>query len=298
MTVRETTRSDLSLILITLVWGSSFLVVKDALSVMTPLWLLALRFSLASVILLVFFPRIFRSARREVVFSSLVVGVFLYFGFVFQTWGLMFTTPAKSAFITGCSVPLVPLLNLAIFKVRIRPAVAAGNGMAFLGLYLLTRPDDLHSINRGDVLTLICAVAFALQIIFIGRYAPRVPYRQLAVFQVFWACLFSVPAALLVGVPRLDYTISIYMSVIYLALFCSAIAFLVQSYAQQHTSAARAALIFSLEPVFAAAASMTFFGERLTGAEWVGGTLIVLGVMAGEVPVLEFIKERAKKLYV
>ena len=275
------------MVFVVLLWGFSFLVVKESLDHITPFWFLSLRFAVALLSLLLFFPRFWQGVGAYSLRSGLLVGLVLYAGFAFQTLGLQYTTPAKSAFITGSAVLMVPLLNWAAFGVAIRRPVGVGVLVAFVGLWLLTRPDDLALLNRGDTLTLLCALAFALHIILVGRYAARIPSRQLAVLQIFWATLAALPVALLLETPGFVYPSSLYLSLFYLGVFCSAVAFLVQTRAQRYTSSARTALIFSLEPVFAAMASMALLGEQLNVSEWFGGMLIVAGVMVGEVGVLK-----------
>ena len=275
------------MVFVVLLWGFSFLVVKESLDHITPFWFLSLRFAVALLSLLLFFPRFWQGVGAYSLRSGLLVGLVLYAGFAFQTLGLQYTTPAKSAFITGSAVLMVPLLNWAAFGVAIRRPVGVGVLVAFVGLWLLTRPDDLARLNRGDTLTLLCALAFALHIILVGRYAARIPSRQLAVLQIFWATLAALPVALLLETPGFVYPSSLYLSLFYLGVFCSAVAFLVQTRAQRYTSSARTALIFSLEPVFAAMASMALLGEQLNVSEWFGGMLIVAGVMVGEVGVLK-----------
>jgi drug/metabolite transporter (DMT)-like permease len=259
--IDKQTEAQISLLMITLLWGTSFVVVKDSLDYASPLWFLFLRFSLASAVLFLVYPRILLGLTRTSMYRSLVVGLFLYAGFALQTAGLVHTTPSKSAFITGCAVPLVPLLNFLVFRVSFRKPVAIGIVLAVGGLYLLTRP-DLSAFNQGDVLTFGSAIAFAFQIIYIGRYASRMRYQDLAVFQIFWALVLSLP-----------------------------VAFLVQSRAQRHVSAARTALIFAMEPVFAAFASLLLWNEVLLAREWLGGGLIVAGVIIGELPMLESRRE-------
>jgi drug/metabolite transporter (DMT)-like permease len=191
-------------------------------------------------------------------------------------------------------VVVVPVISLLAFRTGFSRKVGVGVGLAFAGLFLLTRPDDLVNLNRGDVLTFCGAVAFAFQIIYLERYTRRVPTDSLAVLQLLWTMLLSLPAGLLVDGPRFSYGWSFYAAVIYLAVFCSALAFLAQARAQKHVSATRAALIFSLEPVFAAIASFLFYGERLSAVEWLGGAMTVAGVILGEVPVLRSKTEQVR----
>lgn len=289
--MKISTKADLSLALVSALWGVSFVVVKDSLSLATPYWFLFLRFLVASGALLVFLPGSWRALAPSAIRSGFVVGFFVFSGFIFQTLGLQYTTPAKSAFITGSSIVMVPLLNALLFRARLTRTVAVGICIAFAGLYLLTNPADLSRLNRGDGLTLICALAFAFHIIYVGRYAVRTSYRQLAVLQIWWAWVFTAPLALVMESPRLDYPPRFFLALIFLGVFCSALAFLIQTHAQQYTSPSRAALIFSLEPVFAAIASVLAYGEEMTRLEWFGGTLVVLGVLLGEINVVKSKKE-------
>lgn len=226
--------------------------------------------------------------------KGLVLAVFLYAGFVSQTMGLQYTTPSKSAFITGVSVLLVPVLNRWLFKARMRPVVLLGIVLAFIGMFLLTRPDDLRHVNRGDLLTLLCAAAFALYIVFTGRYTRNasISFQELAWCQMVVTFLLSVPPALIWDTPHFAYGTAFYLALVYLGVACSAVALLLQIWAQRYTSAVRTALIFSLEPVFAAMFSYLLMNERLSFAELTGAALILTGVLIGEIPVLKLKTER------
>lgn len=288
--MKTSTRADLSLVLVAMFWGTSFVVVKDALSVVPPFWLIFLRFVFASVAVGLMFPGVWRTLDRWILRAAAIVGLCLFAGFSLQTLGLQWTTPAKSAFITGCAVLLVPLFSRLLFGRTIPRPVLAGAFLALCGIYLLARPDDLTRINLGDLLTFGCAVAFAFHIISIGYFARRVPYQALAVLQIFFTGLMALPFALAFEVPGLDYGIPVFASVLYLGIFCSALAFLIQTHAQQYTTEARTALIFALEPVFAAIFSVAVYQERLEWVEWLGGALIVAGVLMAEVRVLQLKK--------
>ncbi|MFB3904408.1 MAG: DMT family transporter [Acidobacteriota bacterium] len=284
--MRPDRSASLWLIFITFLWGLSFVVVKGALAVASPYWFLLLRFALATAAALFFFWGVWRKAERRGVVYGLVLSAVLYLGFVFQTLGLQFTSPAKSAFITGISVVLVPLVGRLFFGTRISLDVAVGVLTAFVGLFLLIKPDRPLEVNRGDLLTLACAVVFAFHVLLVGRYVTRTDAGLLAVVQLVGASLLSLPLALLASTPRLDFSWSFYVALFYLAVFCSAFAFSVQIRAQRYVSASRAALIFALEPVFAAVASVIVYGDNLLWREWLGGGLVVLGVLFGDASVL------------
>jgi len=261
-------------------------VVKGALTVAAPYWFLLLRFTLATFASLLFFWGIWRKINRESLVHGLILSAVLYAGFAFQTVGLQFTSPAKSAFITGISVVLVPIVGRLFFRNRISREVAVGVSMALVGLFLLVKPDHPLDVNRGDLLTLGCAVVFAFHVLLVGRYVSRTDAGVLAVLQLVGASLLSLLVALVVDTPTVAFPWSFYLGLFYLAVLCSAFAFSVQIRAQKHVSASRAALIFALEPVFAAAASLVVYGDNLLWREWLGGGLVVAGVLFGESSVL------------
>jgi drug/metabolite transporter (DMT)-like permease len=249
--MRPDRSASLWLVLITLLWGLSFVTVKSALTVSAPFWFLFLRFFLAAAASLLFFWGAWRKLDRPGLVHGLVLSGVLYLGFVFQTLGLQYTSPSKSAFITGVSVVLVPVVGRLFFGTRISVEVALGVLTAFVGLFLLIKPDHPLDVNRGDLLTFACAVVFAFHVILVGRFVIRTDAGLLAALQLVGASLLSLPLALGVNQPQFDFPWSFY-----------------------------------LEPVFAAAASVTFYGDNLLWREWLGGGLVVLGVFLGDASVL------------
>jgi drug/metabolite transporter (DMT)-like permease len=277
--------ADLALLLLTLLWGTTFLVVKDALAGTSTAVFLLLRFGLASLavgaVALVRRDRIGRATLR----AGLLLGLAMFAGFALQTLGLRGTTPARSGFLTGLSVLVVPFLGKAIHGRRVAPSAWAAVGLALVGLLLLTRPfaaDVGAEVRTGDLLTAGCAVAFAFQIVFTSEWSHRHPLAPLVLLQL--ATTFALaPLLLLVEPPRLAATAATAATVLYTGLAMTAGAFFVMNWAQRHTTAVRAALIFSLEPVAAALFSHLVGGEPLGPLDWTGGGLIVLAVLVGEV---------------
>ncbi len=278
---------DLALLLLTLLWGSTFTLVKGSLEIASPGVFLALRFSLAAAAL-----GLVALARRDKVGpgfwrDGLWLGLFMLAGFALQTFGLRFTTPARSGFFTGLCVLFVPFI--ARFTLRRPVTVSAWGGVALavVGVALLSRPfGDAAGpdVLLGDLLTLGCAVAYALQVAFTSEWSPRhplVPFTLLQVTVVLAGSLLLIPlegARLDAGRwPELAGTVA------FTGLLMTAGAFFVMNWAQRHTSAVRAALIYALEPASAATFSWLLIGEQLGPLGWTGGALIVLGVVAGEV---------------
>jgi drug/metabolite transporter (DMT)-like permease len=281
-------KADLLLICCTLIWGATFVLVKDALANASVFVFLALRFLLATVVLILMYGRQLRTVGASGFRAGALIGCCMFGGYAFQTAGLELTTPSKAAFITGFFVVLVPVL-LALFGTRRVPLwVWFGALSAFAGLYFLAvPPSGLAALNRGDLLILACAFMFALHVISIGHYSIRYSAGALTLIQVAITALFTilcVPLFALVGAerPRLLWTPGLIFAVIATGIFATALAFSVQVWAQQYTSANHAAIIFTLEPVFAGLTSFAFYHERLGARSLAGAALILGGILIAE----------------
>jgi drug/metabolite transporter (DMT)-like permease len=282
--------ADLSLLAITAVWGFTFTAVKQALGAADPFSFLAVRFALAAAVLLAVFPRrVFRVTARGAALAALI-GVWLTLGYALQTTGLVYTTASKSAFITGLSVVLVPVLSLAISRVRPGLASVGAVALAAIGLYLLTassvaqagsvRPDG---VNVGDLLTLGCAAGFALHIVTAERVAPRYDPVPLAFWQIVITAIVCGLIAAASPARRLDLTPWALSALIVTGVLATAVAFLVQMWAQRRTSATHVAVIFTAEPVFAALFSWLIQHEVLGPRGLLGGGLILCAVLVAQV---------------
>jgi drug/metabolite transporter (DMT)-like permease len=279
--------ADLALLVLTLAWGTTFLFVNRVLDIASPGVFLAARFGTAALVL-----GAVALVRRDRVGPGFVrhgglLGLFMLGGFVLQTVGLRYTTPARSGFLTGLAVLIVPFLARFLLGRKVRVASWVGVALAVAGLVVLTRPVGealADGVRLGDALSAGCAVAFALQIVFTSEWAPRhplVPLTLAQVFVTFCGALLMLPVEgsyfVRAGAPVFLGT------VLFTGVLMTAVAFFVQNWGQRHTTAVRAALIFSLEPVAAALFSHLYGGEPLGPADWLGGGLIALGVVAGEV---------------
>jgi drug/metabolite transporter (DMT)-like permease len=283
-------RAYLLMIFVVAVWGSTFVVVKDALADATPLAFNLARMALAFVILAVAYHRYWREITRTQLLAGAVVGLFLAAGYQFQTAGLVQTTPSKSAFITGMVVVLVPLFS-AIPKLRplgARPPrwnAFVGAVLAFAGILLLTLPaghgflPDFTSVNAGDLLTFGCTIAFAFHCLALGHISPRVPFQVLALLQIGFCTLFMAASTPLLEHPQMHLTSHLAIALGVAALLATAAAFSIQSWAQSILPATHTALILTLEPVFAWLTSFLFAGERL-GLRPASGALMILAGIA------------------
>jgi drug/metabolite transporter (DMT)-like permease len=273
-------RAELALAGVTAIWGFTFVTVKQALDDITPVLFLALRFSLATLALAVLFRR--HRPRRSGWVAGMLAGALLFISYLFQTVGLKFTTPAKSAFVTGLAVPAVPFLASLVYRSRPRAVEVFGAAMATAGLGLMTLRLDTWEVNRGDALTLFCALGFAAHIVAVGHLAPRVSFESLAVAQVAVATFLSLGTFWWVETPSINWSFGLYVAVVVTGLFATALAFTVQAWAQQYTTATRAAIIFALEPVIAWAAAFALTGETLSLRGVAGAALILAGIVLVE----------------
>jgi len=285
--LKRSLKADLSLILVSAIWGATFVVVKRALDDATPFAFLAMRFTLAALLLA--WPlrkAIFPFNPREALAGG-VLGVFLGGGFAFQTVGLLYTTPSRSAFITGLYVVGVPVLA-ALLRLRgFNAASLGGVGLALAGLYLLTgmgSAADGAGLGRGEILTLCCAATFAAHIVSTDVYSRRHDTRALTFWQVATAALISFPLAGLAESPRVQPTASLAGAVLITAVLATALTVAIQTHVQAWTSPTRVAIIFTMEPVFAALTSYIVEGERMTAVSAAGAGLILAGMLVSEIP--------------
>lgn len=276
--------ADLALLLLTLAWGTTFLLVKNALAGASVGVFLLARFAIASAaVALVVLVRRDR-ATREALRHGLLLGLAMFAGFALQTLGLKTTTAARSAFLTGLCVVVVPFLARFLLGRRVRPWAWMGVSLAVVGLFALTRPfsDGVAAeVRLGDLLTVGCALANAFQILYTSEWSGRHPLALLTLVQV--VSTLALSTLLLPFEPaRFAWTPALVGTVLYTGIVMTAGAFFVMNWAQRHTTAVRAALIYSLEPVAAALFSHFVGGEALSALDWAGGGLIVLGVVVGE----------------
>ena len=283
-------KAHLLLVLVTFIWGSTFVLIKAAVQHdISPLLFNLVRMLLATAALALIFRADVKAIRGPALRSGALVGMFMWLGYEFQTTGIRHTTASKSAFITGISVVLVPLFLSIFWRRNVNHWAVAGVACAFVGLFLLTVPagesafGNWTSVNAGDVLTFLCAGGFAFQIIFLGRATERHSVGQIAFLQIAIAAAWmavSIPFA--PEVQHLHPSKIVIWGILITGLFGTAFAFSIQAWAQQFTSPTHTALIFSLEPVFAWITSYVVLGERLGARAGLGAMMILAGVLISE----------------
>jgi len=289
-----------ALVLAAFLFGITFVLVGDALDDVTPAAFLVLRFALAVVVLAPVAIVSMRTApspspaspspasstrpsptprpdRRRLVRVGAVAGVLLFGGFAAQTVGLQDTSPATSAFITGLFVIFTPFVQAVVDRAWPPASVVVCAGLAAFGLYLLTGAD--LGFGRGEVATLICAVVFALWIVYQGRHATRVPPIPFTTVQMAVLVVVGLPWLAVAGVG--DLTATAWLAVAVTGIACSAVALTLQLWGQRRIPAPRAALILLLEPVFAGVVSV-LAGERLGVIELLGAGVILVAIALAE----------------
>ena len=270
--------ADLGLLAVTAVWGATFVLVKEALAGSGPLTFVALRFALAAVILLPLTVRRWRRPSRGLIRDGGLIGCFLFGGYALQTAGLQFTSAAKAGFMTGLSVVIVPLLEALVLHRPLRATTLAGVALATIGLGLLTLGGELW-LELGDLLVLGCALAFALHILSVDRYAVRHNVLTLTSAQIVIAALLTSASALLVERPTGQQLLAIMPAALFTGVFATVAAFYLQTFSQRFTTATHTALIFTMEPVFAGLFAFLWAGEQLGPTALAGCGLILLGML-------------------
>ena len=270
----------LALVGVTAVWGFTFVQVKDAVAIYPLFAFLAVRFAIASLVLAVPAARRMRSLGRSGTVAGIGLGLLLATGYGLQTAGLERTTVSSAGFITGLYVVFTPLLALLLFRTRVGGVVWLGVGLALVGLGLLSGVGAGDPV--GDALVLAGSAAYSLQIVLMERYAPRydaVAFTEVELLAAFGGFALVAVAAGQVEVPH-GWTV--WSALLVTGIFASALAFLVQTWAQRRTSATRTALAFAMEPVFAGFFGFWLAGDRLGAVGWAGCALIMAGIVVAE----------------
>jgi drug/metabolite transporter (DMT)-like permease len=265
----------LALVGVTAVWGLTFVQVKDAVALYPVLPFLALRFGIATLVLLPFGAGRMRGLGRRGAASAAFAGALLAGGYTLQTLGLERTSVSSAGFITGMYVVLTPLIAFACFRIRISAASWGGVVLATGGLALLA---GVHGgAQGGNLLVLAGAAVYSLQIVLMERYAPRYDVLGFTLLEMLAAfALLGIVAVPTMAVPR-GWTV--WGALLVTGIFASALAFLVQTWAQRLTSATRTALVFTLEPVWAAIFGFWLAGDRLGLGRWAGCVAIMAGIL-------------------
>jgi len=275
-------QADLILIMVSVFWGTTFILSKLLLTEISLLYYLALRLPLAAILLWIVAIRHYKEIRRQTIWDGIILGIFLFLSYLFQMWGIQYTSASNAGFITGINVILVPVFSAFLFKERPKLITIIGILLATLGMYFLSG-GNYQTLNKGDWLILVCALVVAFHVIFTGRFAPRNNIYLLTAIQLSTVAVLSLTLFLFSSERITPLRANTTLLIIYLAVFGTILTFLLQTSMQRFTTATRTALIFTTEPLFAALFAFIIAGELLTPYGWFGGSLIVLGMIVSEV---------------
>lgn len=267
------------------VWGSTFVMVRDAVAHYPVFSFLTWRFAIATVAFAVIFPKTFSRLDRRTVTTGVVAGVLLTAGYVFQTFGLApgMTSPGRAAFITGMFVVITPFMQATVLRRMPRWTAWVGIACAVTGLWLMSGVGIGGAWNLGDTLVLLCAVVYSGHIIVLGSLGRGHDTLPLTFVQL--ATVTAVCALLAVGTEHaaIPATGGLWIALIVTGVFASAIAFAVQTHAQKHLSPTRTALILICEPAFGGLYAWIFTHEGIGVTGVVGALLILAGMAASDV---------------
>lgn len=273
--------ADFSLLIVAIIWGSGFVVTKNSLDYITPYYLLAYRFIISFLLMsIVFFNRL-KKAKLKDWKAGLLIGIFLFGGFATQTVGLKYTTVGKQAFITASNVVMVPFIYWGISKKKPDIYEVIAVILCFTGIGILSFESNLR-FGYGEFLTFICAIFFAFHIATIGYFSKEHDPIVLSVIQILVAGIFSTIFALTLEPKMGKMSNETIYSILYLAIFSTLIAFLVQNIAQKYTTSTHAAIILSLEAVFGGIMSLIFLKEPFTIRFLIGCISILVSIITTE----------------
>ena len=286
----RTVAAELGLLFITIIWGGSFVVVKNTTSMMPANYIIAIRFGLASIFMLIFFFRRIQKIDAYSIKSGAILGVLLYVAYYFQTVGIKYTTAGNNAFLTAVYVILVPFLYWVIKKIRpdaynIISAFVCIAGIGFLSIHAG------FTVNIGDSLSLLCGIAFSAQIVGVSILTEKGDPILLA----FTQCIFTAIIAFIVALctekfPAQLVTNSIW-DLLYIGVFSTMIAMVVQTVCQKYVPPSRASLIMSMESLFGTFFGIVFLNEALTFKTFIGFLLIFAAMLVSETK-LSFLRQK------
>jgi drug/metabolite transporter (DMT)-like permease len=274
--------AQIGLIFTTFIWGVTFVLVKDALNDAPPFWFGGIRFFIACVLTLLFVNKNVLKISRNELIGGTICGFWLFIGYAFQNFGLMQTTASKSAFITSVAVIFVPIILILFYKKEISKQIWASVGFAILGLYLLINPKG-EGINIGDILTLGCAFSFAYHVIFQDKFIKLgVNIFRFFLVQTVVVTILSVIHGVVFEPDPIVWSNTLWLALIVTGIFATFIGILIMVWAQQILDPSQTVIIFTLEPLFASLFALIVVGEVLGFNGWIGGILIIIGVLVGE----------------
>ena len=275
-------KGELLMLITAIMWGSGFVGMAIGLEHFTVFQLMAGRFTLATILLSVIFYKKLRLFKWSIIWRGALLGGILFFAFVLQTYGLSYTTPSKNAFLTSINVLIVPIIAFIVYKrgfdrYEVIAAIIAVIGIGFLSL------TDSFTIQLGDLLSILCAIAFAFDIFYTNVFVKKEDALALTIVQFMTASLLSIIGVLMLGEIPTSINKEGFLILLYLAVFCTLVAYVCQNVGMQYANPTKSAIILSMEALFGTLFSVWILHELLTGRMIVGCVLILIAVMIAEI---------------
>ncbi len=277
----KTNIGRLTLLLNAILWGSGFVFMSKAIDKLEPYNVLALRFLIASLVLYILQFRAINKHFKDSLKPGIVIGVFLFLGFAFQTIGLQYTTASMNAFLTAVNVIFVPIILYVGYKKRVDNYTIVGAVIMIMGIGFLSINDGF-SLNYGDLLTIICSLFFALHIVFVSENVTADNLYSLVFIQIFTTFILSLIFTFVFETPTIQLEQSQWATIIYLAVFATALTFFLQNFGMQYVSSSEGAIILSTEALFGTMFSVLLLGEVLTKYMLVGFALMFFAIVLVE----------------
>ncbi|MBS7344789.1 MAG: DMT family transporter [Caryophanon sp.] len=275
-------KGEILMLITALMWGSGFIGMEIGLDYLTVLQIMAGRFTLATIILCIIFRKKLKLINKAVLWKGAVLGAILFIAFVIQTYGLLYTTPSKNAFLTALNVIFVPLLAYLIYKRRFDRFEIIAAFVAIIGIGFLSLQGSF-AINIGDMLSIACALAFAFDIFYTNVFVKTEDALALTIVQFMTASLLSIVTAAFMGELTTNVPVEGVYAIVYLAIFCTVIAYACQNIGMQYANPTKSAIILSTEALFGTILSVIILHELLTGRMIIGCVLIFAAILIAEV---------------
>ena len=297
MKINKKVISTISLFLATIIWGISFVIMKTSLASLTPAYIIALRFSIAAVVLTIIFIKKWKNCSKKLIITGIWTGAFLGAAYIIQTYGLKYTTPGKNAFITSIYCIIVPFLYWIFVKKKPDKfnIIAVILTIIGIGLVSLNFNSETSIINLGDILTIVCSLFYALHIVTVNIYAQKYDIYLITIIGFYSAAIVAwIFSFIFEGIPtKID--INLVPTILFLGLLPSGLAILLQNYGLKYVNPNQGSLILSLESVFGALASIILgFESNLNVIKIIGFIIVFISIIISETK-LNFIFKKNKK---
>lgn len=286
MLKKRTLQAALGLLLAPMIWGFAFVVVKDSLNYLPTPYILAFRFTISSVLLgAVLWKRMKKFCTRRIFLEGLILGTLIFLSYLVQTYGCLYTTASKNAFITAIYVVITPFLVWIMYKKRPDVYTWTASVLCIAGVALLSLTEGMGGMNIGDFLTLLCAFGYAIHIVLVNRYTQNHDPLVLTVLQLATAAAESWLTALLAGGPFPTEGLlrpGVFLGMLYLGIFSTMVCYILQNVCQKYLPATTASIILSLEAVFGTLFSIIFLKDVFTFRMIIGAVLIFASIILSE----------------